>query len=283
MHYYLFAILSSICLGTIGLFVKLIGSDVPVMTVVFLRFLIATIFLAILAPTIDKNTFKLQRTDIKDYIIIALLYVGSFSLFMPANLLAPIQNVILINSIHPFFVLILAYFFLKDKITKEKVLTGIIAIVGLLIINPFQSGEYMWGNLIALISAVVFAFLLIRLKKADMSHGIGDVFWFFLFATILSLPFPLIFGFGQIKSVWLLVLALGIISTALAYFLYNLALEKIEVEIVSLIYIIIGPLTAILLAYFFLGEGLNIRTIIGGSLLMVAGVYLQIHKKKNKY
>ena len=282
MKYYLFIVLSAIGSAAIGLFTKLIGSDVPLMTLIFLRFLIATIVISFLAPQLDKDTFKLKKTDLKDYIIIASLFVINFSLYLPANLLAPIQNVILINASYIFIVFILAYFFLGEKITKTKLFTTALAVLGLSVINPFQAGEYFLGNMLALISGFTFAILLVKLRKANMSHGIGDLFWFFLFATILSLPFPFIFGFGQIKSVWLLVLGLGVISTALNYFFFNLSLEKIEVEIVSLISLIISPVSAILLAYFFLGEAFQVRTIIGGSFLILAGIYFQLHKKKTK-
>jgi drug/metabolite transporter (DMT)-like permease len=282
MKYYIFAILFAVFTATVGVFTKLIGGRVPVMTLVFTRFLISTVFVGLLAPLIDKTTFKLKKNDLKDYIIISLLYVINFSLFLPANLLAPIQNVELINYSYVFIVFILAYFFLGEKITKKKIISAVVALIGLAIINPFQYGEYFWGNLLAFICAITFAILLVRLRKIDMSHGIGDVFWFFLFATILSLPFPIIFGFGEIKSVKLLVLGLGIIATGLTYFFSNLALEGIEVEMLSLVALILTPLTAITLAYFLLGEGINIRTIIGGSLLVSAGVYLQWHKKKLK-
>ncbi len=280
MNYYLFIVLSAIGSAGIGLFTKLIGSDVPVLTLVFLRFLIATIILSFLAPLLDKNTFQIKKSDVLDYLIIAALFVINFTLFLAANLLAPIQNVVLINSAYVFILFLLAYFFLGEKITKTKIFTSLLAIVGLIVINPFQTGEFLWGNILAFVSAITFAILMVRLRIADKTHGIGDVFWFFLFATMFSLPFPFIFGFGSIGSAWFWVLGLGVISTALNYFFFNLALEEIEAEIVSLISLIVVPLTAIILAYIFLNESLNLSTIIGGFILIMAGAYFQLHKKR---
>jgi drug/metabolite transporter (DMT)-like permease len=42
------------------------------------------------------------------------------------------------------------------------------------------------------------------------------------------------------------------------------------------------PLSGIVLAFFILGEELNLRIIIGGIVLLIAGIYLQAHNKKVK-
>ena len=282
MKSYLYIILSALCLSTIGILVKLIGAEIPIMTLNFYRFFFALIFLVFILPFIDKTTFKLKKSDLKDYILIGFLYAINFCFYTSANLFAPIQNVVLIDSVSVFFIFLFAFFLLKEKITKTKVITLLIAMIGLLIINPFQTGPYFLGNLFALISAVTFGFLVVKLRKEDISHGIGDVFWFFLFAAIFLLPFPFIFGLGNLSAVWLYVILLGVVSTGLAYMFYNLALEKLEAEVVSIISILISPLSAIILALLILNEALSTRTISGGAMLILAGVYLELHKKRLK-
>lgn len=63
---------------------------------------------------------------------------------------------------------------------------------------------------------------------------------------------------------------------------HNLALEKIEAEISSIFIMLTMPLSGILLAFFVLGEELNLRIISGGIILITAGIYLQAHNKKIK-
>jgi drug/metabolite transporter (DMT)-like permease len=279
---YIYIILAGILTGTIGIFVKLIGSEIHFMTLVFYRMILGFIFVLAVVPFIDKNAFKVKQKDLKDYFIVGVLFATTLSLFVVANLFAPVQNVVLITNFSPFLVLILAYFFLKEKITKTKIITLIIGIVGIIIINPFKFGENALGNYLALTQMVFYSFLVVRMRKEDKKHSIGAIIWFFFFATLLLLPFPFIFGWGNLSEVLWLVLGLGIFSTGFAYLFHNLALEKIGAEISSIFIMLTMPLSGIVLAFFILGEELNLRIIIGGIVLIIAGIYLQAHNKKVK-
>jgi len=200
MKFYIYIILSGLLSGAIGVFVKLIGDNVHFMTLSFYRMVLALVVMLIIVPFLDKNTFKVKLGDMKHYFIIGFLTVITFTLFVVANLFTSVQNVVLITNFAPFLVLILAYFFLREKITKTKIITLIIAIIGILILNPFRFDEEMIGNYLALAQMVFYSFLIIALRKENKEHTIGAVFWFFLFATILLLPFPFIFGFGDFSG-----------------------------------------------------------------------------------
>lgn len=275
----MYMVLAAICLGSIGVLVKLIGSDIHFMTLNFYRIFLGFIFLLIVVPFIDKRAFKITKKDAKEFFMIGIIYAISLSLYTTANLFAPIQNVVLINYSYPFFVLIFAYLILREKITPTKIITLIIAIIGLSIINPFQFGSSNFGNILALIGAFFYGFLITEMRKEDKSHNIGDIMWFLFFASLLLLPFPFIYGFGDISNVIIYIVLLGFISTGLAYLLYNLALEKIEAEMGSIIATMITPLVSIILAVLIIHEAINIRTMIGGALLVISGIYLEMHNK----
>ena len=283
MKYYTYAILGAISASVIGVLVKLISNDIPNMTLPFYRVLFAFIFLLFIMPFIDKNTFKVKNYDLKEYFIIGFLLAIVITLFTLANIFAPIQNVFLLSSFTPFFTLILAYFLLKEKITKTKMIALFIAIMGLLILPPFQTGHYILGNSLSLLTAFISAILITLMRKSDIEHSIGNVFWFFFFALIILLPLPFIFGLGNISNkTFIYLILLGLIGTAFQFLFQNLALEKLEAEIVSIINMIFSPLIAILLAFFIINETLNLKTIIGGVILIIAGIYLERHLKIKK-
>ncbi len=279
---YIFMIIAAILLGTIGVLVKTIGDAIPVMTLNFYRLFFAFLFLVMVVPFIDKKWHKISKQDAKEYFIIGVLYAISLSLYTAANRYAPVQNVVLINYSYPFFVLLFGYFLIKEKITTTKIITLIISSIGLAVINPFQFGEGTFGNVLALIGAVFYGLLITEMRKEDEGHTIGDVIWFLMFGSLVLLPFPFIYGFGDFMSVWPLLLILGFLSTGLAYLLYNLALQKIEAEICSMTATILTPLVSIALAIIILSESLSTRTLIGGSLLIIAGIYLETHNKEIK-
>jgi len=280
MKNYLLPVIAALCFAVVGVSVKSIGGAVPVMTVISLRMLIGFLFLLVIVPFIDRNVFRVSRKDLKDYFVIGLLMALGSATFVTANFLAPVQNVSLIVNVAPFLVLILAYFMLREKITRKKIIALVIASVGLLIINPFQASDFFNGHLFALANAVFGALLIVKMRKEGKNHSIGSVLWFMFFAMLVTLPLPFIYGFGDVGSVIFPLLVLGTIGTGFAFFFLNYALERVEAEEVSIISMISGPLFAITLAVLLIGEVVNSQIILGGAILVGAGVFLEVHRKQ---
>jgi drug/metabolite transporter (DMT)-like permease len=272
-------IIAAILLASIGILTKLIGADVHPGVIAFYRVFFAMITLAILCPIVDKTTFKPLKKDLGMYAIIGLVFAVNLGLSTYVYLKAPIQNLAAISSSAPFFVLILGYFILREKITKTKIITLAIAIVGLLIINPFKVGGEILVYGIALFLALLDATLIVLMRKENTTHPVGDVFWFFFFASIFLLPFPIIFGLGKLS---IYVFIIGLITTGFGYFFYNLGLEKLEAETGSIISTITYPIASVIFAVIILSEKLNPTILIGGAILIVSGVYLETHNKTLK-
>ncbi len=272
-------IIAAVLLAGIGILTKLIGTDIHPGVIAFYRVFFAMITLAILCPFVDKTTFKPARKDLSMFAVIGLVFAVNLGLSTYVYLKAPIQNLSAIAAICPFFVLILNYFILREKITRTKIITLIIAIVGLLIINPFKVGGETLIYGFALFLAVLDAMIIVLMRKENANHTIGDTFWFFFFATIFLLPFPVVFGLGKLS---IYVFIIGLISTGLGYFFYNLGLEKLEAEVATIIATITIPIVSVVLAVIILREKLNPPVLIGGAILIASGVYLETHNKTLK-
>ncbi|HID17460.1 TPA: EamA family transporter, partial [Candidatus Bathyarchaeota archaeon] len=71
---------------------------------------------------------------------------------------------------------------------------------------------------------------------------------------------------------WLSVLYLATLSSALAYFLWNEAIAKLEVtKVGAFLYAI--PIPTMILGYFFLSEEITLA-LVAGVLLVIFGIYL---------
>ena len=270
-------ILSAFFLGFLGIFVKLIDPSYNIFMLNFYRIFFATVFLAIIVPFLDKNTFKIpNKSDLKNYALIGLIFSIATSLTNIAYKLAPVSNVALITALSPFFILIFAFFILKEEITKTKIITLIIALVGLFFINPLRTEGFL-GNIFAFLVAILHGLLVVLMRKQDINHGISDVFWFFVFASLFLTPTLFFTGLDKIN---LYIVLIGLVPTALTYLFYNLALKRIEAEIASIINRIITPLTSIVFAVLIFSEKLLPEVILGGCILIIAGIYLNLHLKK---
>lgn len=274
MKGYIYILLAGVSFGLVGPLVKLIDGSIPAITLCFFRSLIGLVFILALLPFIDRNTFRVKRTDLKAYIIIGILMAVNFSLFVTANYLAPVSNVVLLFFTFPFWLAIISYFFLRERVTKYMIICLLIAFAGIFAVNPFQ-GIFNLGNIFALINGLNYAVIVAYMRYIDKRHHIGVVFWFLLSATIFLSPAPFIYGLGTFSWNYIWVLVMGIISTGLAYLFLNYGLEKIQAEASSLIIMTTEPVVAIVLSIIIIGEILSLNVLAGGILIIAAGMILE--------
>lgn len=272
--------LAAFFLGLIGIFVKQVSGEMHYMAINFYRAFFGFVFLLAVVPLLGKRLWPVSKKDLKEYAFVGLLFAVSFSLTNTSMVFAPIQNVVFLLALTPFSVMLFASLLLKERITTTKIVTLLLAIAGLAIMNPFKLGGYMLGNGLALGAVFVNGFLITQMRKEDQTHDISDVVWFMLFASLFLLPSVFVFGFGTEIGMagFKNVIMLGVLCTGAAYLFYNLSLKRIEAEMGSIIELIVTPLVAVALAVVIVDEALLPTTVLGGSFLLLAGLFLQLHR-----
>jgi len=275
----IYILLAGFLWGFIGVSVKLIHGEINPFSLNFFRFLAAFLFLLIISPFIGKNELKISKKDIKSHAIIGLLFALTTTTFVYAVSRTTIANTVLLQSLQAFFVMIIAYFMLKEKITSAKLITLIFALVGIYIINPLGTGDLI-GNIIAIISGFLFALLTAYMRFTDKKFRHSHTVWFMFFAALFMLPFPFIFGVGLLMKNLIYVLIIAVLGTALPYLFYNWFIEKSEADIAGLFSVIMLPLASIIFGILIIGEFITLTTLVGGVILISSIVYLEIHRKK---
>jgi len=279
MKKFTYIFLAGILWGLIGVSVKLINNEINPFSLNFFRFVTAFLVLLVLCPLIDRSCLKMNRKDVRSYVIIGFLFALTSSLFVYAISRTTISDTVLLQSVQPFFLMFIAYFWLREKITVIKVITLIAGLVGIYIINPLTTGDLI-GNISALISGLLFAVLTAYMRYEDKKLHHTSTLWYMFFAALFMIPFPFIFGAGLLLKNIFYILMLGGLGTGIAYLFYNLALEKMEAEIAALFAMILLPLSSIILGVIFIKEIPSLAVIVGGLILIGSGVYLELHSKK---
>src|SRR3989344_1499213 len=270
-------IITSILYGFIGIFIKYIGTAIPLMTISFLRFFFALLLLVLVVPLIDRNTFHLAARDFWHYAFMGFLVAAAISTYNAALFYSTVSAVTLIWSVYVFFTAVLAYFVLNEHLTLRCFIAILIGIAGLVLINPLTGGGNLLGNVIALISAGFYATYLVFIRRDERSHTLGMVFWIILFATLYLLPFPFIFGLGQLSGaplLWMLLLGVG--CTGIAYFLLNVGLARVEADSASVLILVVSTIASLFLAWLLLDEHIGTRMLIGGAMMIIAGVIMEL-------
>lgn len=262
--------------GSIGPFVKEINLSSSELA--FFRGIIGSIFL-ICASLFIKQ--KLSVKSVKENLVLLILSgtaVGlNWILLFQAYKYTTISNATLSYYFAPIFVIILAPFVLKEKLTFLKVGCIIGAMLGLfLIVNNGGSDtgglyNHAVGILYGLSAAVFYASVILMNKFIKNLSAFETTLAQLIVATLVLLPYVLIndqmdFSAVNINSL-IFILMLGIVHTGIAYFLYFSSLKDLKGQTIAVLSYI-DPISAVIIAAIFLAESMSLIQLVGGIFIL---------------
>lgn len=268
--------------GSSYLFIKIGVAEIPALTLVAGRLLLATVILWLLM-WVTGQPIPRGRALWGAYAV-----MGFFSGAVPFSLIAWSEQYIhsglasLLQSTMPIFTVILAHFLADgERMTPLKVLgvgLGFGGVVVLMLPDLLQGVQAsLWGQLAMIVSSISYAaatvFARNRLRgQPPMASATGQLTMAMLFTLPLSLildrPYDLSPSWAALAS-WV---ALAVLGSVLAYILYYSLLERASATFVSTVTYII-PVNGLLLGALVLGEPIGLSLIAGLGLILL-GVLL---------
>ena len=258
---------------------------------IMLRLLGATSIFWIISLFTPKE--KIQKKDFFRIIFASILgmCINMLAFFRGLELSTPINSGVII-TLSPVLVLILSYFFLKEKITIKKILGILIGFSGavFLILNTSKTGinapNIPLGNSFFLLNASAYAGYLIIVKPLTQKYSLFTLMkWLFLIGLILSAPLT----YDQFIKVnwselpWFAIWRMGyvVIGTTFLTYLFNIyALKTLSPTTVGS-FIYLQPIITIIFALITSNDTLDSTKLLS-CLLVFIGVYLVSVKNKNK-
>ena len=136
-----------------------------------------------------KYKTKLPKPN-KAVLLGALNYAALVTLFVAANKLTTSANAILLQFTAPVWVLLIGRFFYKEKVSRRDILTVIVVFAGmsLFFIGKIEVGS-MVGNLLAIVSGVSMAIMILNLNKIKDHKPIEITIWGNLLMFLIAIPF----------------------------------------------------------------------------------------------
>ncbi|MCU7754288.1 DMT family transporter [Bacillus cereus] len=290
-------ILGAICLSLAasiwgGMYVvsKYVLDFIPPLTLVWLRFIIAFVVLYGILKLAEKKQKKKVTIRKKDWLLFAWIgfigYFISITCQFIGTKLSDAHTGSLVTSATPAFMVIFAALILKEKLTARRLLSTIIATIGVIIVIGWdiEIGSYFIGTIILVGAAITWALLSSYVKIASIQFSSLVITTYALFFSLFFItPFMIwelqTSSIGTVNTYVILgVLYLGIVSTAGAFFLWNKGLELIDASIGSLFFFF-QPIVGSLLGWLLLNETLNSNFFIGG-ILIICSVLITTFEKK---
>lgn len=171
---------------------------------------------------------------------------------------------------------------LLEAITNRKSLSSIdfilvlISLLGTALILPWDSSSPDFSGVIwGLLSGLSFAVMtILNQKLVQGKHPLQIAFFQDLWAAILLSPLVYFKWEEPSFNDWLLFLILGLVFTALSHSLFIAALRKVAARTAALV-AALEPLYGIIAAYILFAEKPATFTILGGTLILGAGLWAQ--------
>jgi len=195
--------------------------------------------------------------------------------FVGTNL-STASNGSLVTCATPAFVLIFSPFLLGERTTTRGIIALIVSTLGVVAVidprNAELSPSLFWGNMSLLAAAVTWALYSVLVRKVSKS---GDLLTSSAIMLLGGLPSSFLFGMWEVQtqgigeitvSIVGGLLFLGIISTAMAMFMWNYAFAELPANVASLTFFA-QPVVGTLLGWFFLAEKITPLFLAGGVLI----------------
>ncbi len=255
-----------------------------------IRVTLASFFLALVLGLFSRSLFIIRWRD-----AVYFLVLGGFGLAMvQVTYLYTISQMqvaaaILIQYTSPLMVALYSICFWGERLTTYKVIALFLSLFGAYLVVGGYNLELLKmnraGALAGTASAVLFAAYSLMGEKGMHRYPPWTVsFYAFLFAAltwnVLHPPLHFLYA-GHSAQQWTYMLYIAIIGTLLPFGLFFVGVNYIR-STRATITSTAEPISASLLAYVFLGEGLDPLQIVGGVLVIAAIVLLQVQAERDE-
>lgn len=261
-------LMAALFFAVMQVFINLTGGRIPLMQQVFFRNIVSLIISFVLIRRHRLSMFGERRYQPLLFMRSAFGLLGLVCLFYAASR-AYQADVTILSKLSPFLITILAYFFLKEKITKIQIPALLIAFAGALIVaNPTFNSNLLplfMAFLTAVFSSVSYTLLAYFKDKVD---GVTVIMHFSTFCVLASIPFMLRNWVVPTAGEFGLLILIGVFGgfgqICLTYSYRMAPASEISIYNYS------GIIFSMILGYFILGESLSPSSLLGGGLVVLA-------------
>ena len=277
----IFLTLAASVWGGMFVAVKIAVEYIPPIPLVWMRYIVAFVVLAAVV-VYQRENLKIARKDIALLLSIGVIgHTISIVTQEYGTMFSSAQMGSVITSATPAFMLIFAAWLLKEKMTVRKILSIILATVGVILIAGVDSMDMskQLGAFCSTVAALTWALMSVMLKLIPSRYSPLQINFYAVLTAIIcltpvNLPTVSALPWDKILQPEIIgcVVYMGAISTAIAFLLWNKGLLLMEAG-ASGLFFFFQPIVGTFLGWLILDEQITFSFWIG-SLLIFIGVFL---------
>jgi drug/metabolite transporter (DMT)-like permease len=238
--------------------------------------------------------FSLYKISGKSWLLCAIsgfcsvVAMGMFYYSCMVETSAAVAVILLYTA--PLFVMIMSLFFFKEKMTVQKMVAFVIAIVGCALVSGIASGSRIsaLGIFLGLMSGFtyslygIFTSLFMKENKDTLTFTALSFFFAAIGALIISKPWEIVKFTLEVENIPLtlvMYLLLAICTAVIPFFLYSKGIEGVKPDVASIL-AFSEPLMACVFGTAVLGQDMDVFGVIGIVCVCAAIVVLNVNFKK---
>ena len=230
----------------------------------------SAIALPVLLILFGVKAVNLSRAQV----IGAVGYVATVTLFVCATKLTTAGNAILLQYTAPVYVALLSGWLLKEKILWYDWAAIAATLCGMcLFFFDGLTASGMMGNIMAILSGVSFAAMIVFMRKQKEASPAGSAILGNLLTAVICLPWMIDPLPTAVDWMWLL--PLGVFQLGLSYACYAVAIRHVSAMEATFI-LMLEPILNPVWAFIFLGERLGSWALAGGAIVVLSVVFRTI-------
>ena len=278
---------AGICItfGANAVAIKISMAGIGPLTAAGLRFSMASVAILLWAGATGRP-IALKRGQARQILILSVMFTAQLALFYLGLNKTTASRGTLLANLQPFFVLILAHFFIPgDQMTRKKfigILMGFIGVAFMFLERKGVTDDLMIGDGLVFAAIILWACNVIYMKRIIAAFS---PFHLVLYPMLFSIPFFFLAGYiwdsPMIGKVDVPVLAAmlyqGFLTASFGFVAWTTMLQKYgAVALHSFLFLL--PITGVLLGGLLLGEPVATYNILLALAFIVTGIIV-VHSK----
>ena len=276
-------ILAGIFWGTSGIFGKILPPyGFTPLQITALRGTVSAFCILIYAVIKDRKLFRVKPIDLLLYLGIGISLFGTSACYYVAMSLTSISTAVVLMYMAPVYVMIFSVMFFGEKLSPIKLVAFVFVLAGGALVAGIANGMSFdaFGIFMAVLSGVAYGAynILTKVSMRRKNSPITTTLYSFVFMSVISLSVcePMKIAENTAKDPLILLpilLALGVITFVLPYFLYTLGMRDLPAGTASALGIV-EPMTASLLGIFIFNEEITVFSGIGIVMILASVMML---------
>jgi drug/metabolite transporter (DMT)-like permease len=230
----------------------------------------SAIALPVLLLFFDRRSINFSAAQL----VGAVAYAATVTLFVSATKLTTSGNAILLQYTAPIYVALLSGWLLRERVRWFD-WAAIAAVLGgmALFFMDGLSASGMTGNLLAVLSGVAYATLVIAMRRQKDGSPAGSAILGNLLTVLVCLPWMV--RSAPAGDDWIGLALLGVFQIGLSYVCYSVAIRNVT-AMEAILIPVVEPILNPLWVFWFMGEKMGSWALWGGLAVILAVIFRSV-------